>query len=53
MSPVDQAGPVSFLHKTKKTLDFPLWRRLLKSLTLIHFLPSLVPVSSHWFTVNV
>ena len=45
MSPVDQAGPVSFLNKTKKTLDFPVWR-LIKRLTHIHFLPLLVPVLS-------
>ena len=45
MSPVEQAGSVSFLHKTKKTLDFLVRRRLLKYLTPIHFLPSLVPVS--------
>ena len=45
MSPVDQAGLVSFLPKTKKTLDFPVFCRLLKCPTPLHFLPSLVPVS--------
>ena len=37
MSPVDQAGPDSFLNKTQKTLDFSAWR-LVISLTYIHFL---------------
>ena len=45
MSPVDQAGLVSSLRKTKKTLDFPVCCRLLKCPTPLHFLPSLVPVS--------
>ena len=36
MSPVDQAGPVSFLNKTQKTLDFS-GQRLVKSLTYIYF----------------
>ena len=45
MSPVDQAGLVLFLRKTKKTLDFPVCCRLLKCPTPLHFLPSLVPVS--------
>ena len=45
MSPVDQAGSVSFLRKTKKTLHFPVCCRLLKCPTPLHFLPSLVPVS--------
>ena len=45
MSRVDQAGLVSFLRKTKKTLDFPVCCRLLKCPTPLHFLPSLVPVS--------
>ena len=45
MSPVDQAGLVSSLRKTKKTLDFPVCCRLLKCPTPLHFLPALVPGS--------
>ena len=42
--PLHMARGFLFYIRPKKTLDFPIWC-LLKSLTRIHFLPSLVPVS--------